>query len=79
MSFRPSNLRYSPYEITIILGMHTDSQLFSNWFMRCVDFSNVELSLIPEFRINLTDPKVIKELVTRLPKVSSFLIQKIDY
>jgi hypothetical protein len=46
--------------------------------MGCVDFNKVELSLIPELRIDLSDPEVIQELITRLPEVSSYLLPKID-
>jgi hypothetical protein len=65
-------------KLKIVLDINTDSRLFSNWSMGCVDFNKVELSLIPELRIDLSDPEVIQELITRLPEVSSYLLPKID-
>jgi hypothetical protein len=46
--------------------------------MGCVDFHKVELKLIPELYVDLSDLKVIQELTIRLPEVASFLLKEID-
>lgn len=65
-------------KLKIVFDSFTESRLFSNWAMGCVDFNKVELSLIPELRTDLSDPKVIQELTTRLAEVASFLLKEID-
>lgn len=64
-------------EIKIILDSSADNRLFSNWAMGCADFEDPGLSLIPGIRNDLTDPKVIEDLITRLPEIATFLHDKL--
>jgi hypothetical protein len=65
-------------KLKIILDKFVEKRIFSNWSMGCANFNEPELSLIPGLRADLSDPEVIQELITRLPEVSSYLLQKID-
>jgi hypothetical protein len=65
-------------KLKIILDKLVEKRMFSNWSMGCANFNEPELSLIPGLRADLSDPEVIQELITRLPEVSSYLLQKID-
>jgi hypothetical protein len=65
-------------KLKIILDELVEKRIFSNWSMGCANFNEPELSLIPGLRADLSDPEVIQELITRLPEVSSYLLQKID-
>jgi hypothetical protein len=65
-------------KLKIILDKLVEKRIFSNWSMGCANFNEPELSLIPGLRADLSDPEVIQELITRLPEVSSYLLQKID-
>ena len=65
-------------EIKIIFDSSVNSRLFPNWAMGCADFDEPELSLIPGIRTDLNDPKVIEDLINRLPEIATFLIQKLD-
>ena len=65
-------------EVKIILDSYVDSRLFSNWAMGCTDFDEPELSFIPGIRTDLSNPKVIEDLINRLPEVASFLLENQD-
>jgi len=65
-------------EVKIILDSTVDSRLFSNWAMGCADFDEPELSLIPGIRTDLSDPKVINDIITRLPEIATFLLKNLD-
>jgi EAL domain-containing protein (putative c-di-GMP-specific phosphodiesterase class I) len=65
-------------KLNIVLDQFTESRIFSNWSMGCADFNKPELSLIPGLRADLSDPDIIQKIITRLPEVSSFLLQQID-
>ena len=65
-------------EVKIILDSSVDSRHFSNWAMGCADFDEPELSLIPGIRTDLSDPQVIEDIITRLPEIANFLLEKLD-
>jgi hypothetical protein len=65
-------------KLKIVLDRCTEHRLFPNWTMGCVDFHKVELKLIPELYVDLSDLKVIQELTIRLPEVASILLKEID-
>jgi hypothetical protein len=65
-------------KLKIVLDRSTEHRLFPNWTMGFVDFHKVELKLIPELCVDLSDLKVIQELTIRLPEVASFLLKEID-
>jgi hypothetical protein len=65
-------------KLKIVLDRCTEHRLFPNWTMGCVDLHKVELKLIPELCVDLSDLKVIQELTIRLPEVASFLLKEID-
>jgi hypothetical protein len=46
--------------------------------MGCADFDKPELSLIPGIRTDLSDPKVIEDIIIRLPEIADFLLEKLD-
>jgi hypothetical protein len=52
--------------------------LFSNWTMGGADFNKPELSLTPGIRTDLCDPKIIKDMIFRLPEIAFFLLKKLD-
>jgi len=62
----------------IIFDCSVISRLFPSWTMSCADFDNPELSLIPGIRTDLNDPKVIKDLITSLPVIADFLLEKLN-
>jgi hypothetical protein len=65
-------------KLKIVLDNFTESRMFSNWAMGCVDFNKDEFKIMPGLYVDLSDPKVIQELTTRLPEVASFLLKEID-
>ena len=65
-------------ELKVIIDSTVDSRLFSNWTMGCQVFDEPELSLIPGIRTDLNDPKVIEDLITRLPEIAAFLIESLE-
>jgi hypothetical protein len=65
-------------KLKIVLDNFTESRMFSNWAMGCVDFNKDEFKIMPGLCVDLSDPKVIQELTTRLPEVASFLLKEID-
>jgi hypothetical protein len=60
-------------DLKIIHDSTTEDRLFTNWAMGCVDFDDAELSMLPGFRTDLTDPEVIEELIKHLPEVATLL------
>ncbi|WP_405569340.1 BLUF domain-containing protein [Winogradskyella sp. Asnod2-B02-A] len=64
--------------IKIIHDRSVESRLFSNWAMGCADFNEPELSMLPGIRTDLSNPKVIEDLITRLPEIADFLLDKLD-
>lgn len=52
--------------------------LFLNWTMGCADFDEPELSLVPGIRNDLSTPKVIEDLLIRLPEIANFLLKTLD-
>ncbi|MGK0421200.1 MAG: hypothetical protein ACJAT9_000868 [Polaribacter sp.] len=42
------------------------------------DFNKPELSLTPGIRTDLCDPKIIKDMIFRLPEIAFFLLKKLD-
>ena len=65
-------------KLKIVLDNFTESRMFSNWAMGCVDFNKDEFKIMPGLYVDLSDTKVIQELTTRLPEVASFLLKEID-
>ena len=65
-------------QLKIVLDRCTEHRLFPNWTMGCLNLHKVELKLIPELDVDLSDLKVIQELTIRLPEVASFLLKEID-
>jgi hypothetical protein len=65
-------------EMKLILDSCVNSRFFSNWTMACADFDKQELSLIPGIRTDFSDPKVIEDLINRLPEVATFLLENLD-
>ncbi|AUC81519.1 BLUF domain-containing protein [Lacinutrix sp. Bg11-31] len=65
-------------EVKIILDSSVDSCLFSNWAMGCADFDDPELSMMPGIRTDLSDPKVIEDLIIKLPELATFLLENLD-
>jgi hypothetical protein len=61
-----------------MLDASVDRRLFSNWTMGCADFDKPELSLILGIRADLSDPKVIKDIIIRLPEIAVFLLENVD-
>ena len=64
--------------IKLILDRSVESRLFSNWAMACADFDEPELSMLPGLRTDLSNPEVIEELITHLPEIADFLLDKLD-
>ena len=62
----------------IIFDCSVISRLFPSWTMSCADFDNPELSLIPGIRTDLNNHKVIKDLITSLPEIADFLLEKLN-
>lgn len=60
-------------DLKIIRDSMVENRLFTNWAMGCADFDDAELSMLPGFRTDLTDPDVIEELITHLPEVATLL------
>ncbi|GAL64533.1 BLUF domain-containing protein [Algibacter lectus] len=60
-------------DLKIIHDSTVQDRLFTNWAMGCVDFDDAELSMLPGFRTDLTDPEVIEELIKHLPEVATLL------
>jgi hypothetical protein len=52
-----------------------DNRIFSNWAMGCADFDEPYLSLIPGLRTDLNDPKVINDIINRLPEIAEYLLK----
>jgi hypothetical protein len=63
-------------KIKIIQDCPVNNRLFSSWSMACLDFDEPELSLIPGIRSDLSDPIVVQELISQLPKISDFLLKR---
>ena len=64
--------------VRLILDSSVDSRLFSSWAMGCADFDEPELSLIPGIHTDLSDPKVIEDLIIRLPEIATILHEILD-
>ena len=60
-------------DLKIIHDSSVKERLFTNWAMGCANFDDAELSMLPGFRTDLTDPEVIEELITHLPEVATLL------
>lgn len=60
-------------DLKIIHDSSVKERLFTNWAMGCANFDDAELSMLPGFRTDLTDPEVIEELITNLPEVATLL------
>ena len=65
-------------EVRLILDSTVDSRLFSSWAMGCADFDEPELSLIPGIHTDISDPKVIEDLIIRLPEIATILHEILD-
>jgi hypothetical protein len=65
-------------KIKIMFDSSVDRRLFSNWTMGCADFNKPELSLIPGVRTDLRDPKVIEDIIIRLPEIAFFLLKNLE-
>ncbi|MBD3862456.1 BLUF domain-containing protein [Olleya marilimosa] len=69
------DIRHS--EIKIINDQTVETRLFGIWSMGCADFDDPSLSLIPGIRTDLSDPKVLEDLINRLPQVADILLENI--
>ena len=65
-------------DIHMIQDSIVEKRLFSNWAMGCADFDDPELSFLPGIRNDLSNPKVVTDLLERLPEIASFFKEKID-
>ncbi|AUC77252.1 BLUF domain-containing protein [Olleya sp. Bg11-27] len=64
--------------LKIIDDQLVEDRIFANWSMGCADFDDPTLSLIPGIRTDLSDPTVIKKLITNLPELVTLLLQNND-
>lgn len=65
-------------DVTIIDDQPTDTKLFPKWSMGCADFDDPSLSLIPGIRTDISNPKVIDDLIKRLPEIAMLLAENIE-
>ena len=63
-------------KIEVVQDCPAINRLFSNWTMGCLDFDEPELSLLPGIRTDLSDPIIVQELISQLPEISNFLLNK---
>ena len=63
-------------KIEVVQDCPAINRLFSNWTMGCLDFDEPELSLLPGIRTDLSDPIIVQELISKLPEISNFLLNK---
>ncbi|MCL7762852.1 BLUF domain-containing protein [Polaribacter sp. Z014] len=66
-------------EFKIIDDRFVSKRMFLNWAMGCADFDDPSLSMIPGVLSGLNDPKVIEELINRLPEVATYLHNNLTY
>jgi hypothetical protein len=63
-------------KIEVVQDCPANNRLFSNWTMACLDFDEPELSLLPGMLTDLSDPIIVQELISQLPEISYFLLDK---
>ena len=66
------------FNVKLVQDSIIKNRLFSNWSMGCADFDKPELSLIPGIMTDLSNSDVIENLISHLPELASFLLEKID-
>ncbi|WP_452226219.1 BLUF domain-containing protein [Lacinutrix cladophorae] len=64
-------------KIKIIYDNLVNNRLFKNWAMGCADFDDPSLSMLPGITTEFSNPKVMEDLINKLPETANFLIENL--